>query len=282
MKKKNKQLSLWIFIFICVFQFEGLTAKEHGTIVFLSDPEYEQYMMGLEQTDDPLDTEVIESEKDFRQMLLDGNPPPESVEARKYERLERRTRLAQARLLTILEEFVETDFDAADDERYERFNELRTEIVKLTFYSETERAWYERLFIINQFWLNYMDQPERFSSLYRALRDRWLEIEEFRMKVRESLMVGGYVIGGIAGGFLGYKMATKFFTVSATNGALTNIWKWTARAGAGIVGAYVGAIVAQRLALAAGNAMFNQYIFFNPIDNEIDLGRDLLQVIDDL
>lgn len=242
------------------------------TLMILVDPEDNELAEDL-----GVEAKVADSEEE-----LEDAVPYRLPRTRKQERIEERLFRQQLRLQSVLQEFLSTEFDPQDDEAFPRFVQAREEIVDLVFSAETERAYYERLYIVNQTWLDNMDKVERFESLDRALINTWQDTEERRKQIREIIVGASALAGGLGIGYFTFKKAQKWLPVSATDKALSVILKWLGRAPIIVFGAGVGAAAGAYVGfLASDYLVYRQYLYTNPIEGDEDL-VELLDIVEQL
>lgn len=272
----------WILIAFALVGLQNTQAEEAKSLIILSSPEYEDYMLSLEKMagkDNVASDKLVEVDQDFDLAEFEGSD--EKDWPRRYKRLKERILLAQARLAHLMEEFVKTDFDPQDDDYYKRFREIREEIVKLLFFSETERTRWERLYIIHKASLEHPNEFDRFLSLREAIVDRKLERENYHRQIRQWISLGGTVIGGLGGGYAGYKLGGKILKVNASAGSLRHLFRYVWRVSFVGAGAFAGMQLGGVLGHRAGRWLFDDQLFMNPVmDQGEDLQLDLLRIID--
>lgn len=269
-----------ITLFLVSLFMLSAASTQAERVIYLLDDEYEAYMNQLEN-DEFEDDDKIPAIQPVDISAAINEPQPKKDLSKKHERLDERTRQAQARLLVILKRFTEVEFVSGDPESGTEFVEITHEIVKNVFFAETERAFYERLYIINQFWLENPDQIERFNYLDEQMRDKWLSIEARRKQIQEMMVGGASFLGMIGGGYLSYKVSTKIFPVAANEATFRILLKWLGRGTFIAAGAYVGASVGAYAGFLGSEFLFRNHIFVDPIDGQEDL-REILDVLDDL
>lgn len=178
---------------------------------------------------------------------------------------------------------IRSNYDPSSDRASEEFYSIVDEIVKLTFYAETEVAFYERLYIINQSWLTHPEEIERFTVLDERLRDKALQIETFQRGMREAIIVGSTWVGAIAGGYLVYKFTAGSMTLQPTQ----TIWQKGLRLITRIsfigFGAWIGSYAGQTLGFLGSSLLFKSYQYSDPIDlNYPEDLRDYLDILNEL
>jgi hypothetical protein len=181
-----------------------------------------------------------------------------------------------------LQKFLIVKFDAQDDEAVSEFNTIRAKIVKLVMSAPDQKSFYSRLYMINSIYLEHQDQAARFISLDKALKDKWMETEATRRKIRQIVTGTSMVVGLAIGGFISYKISAKAFSVTADDAGFKALTKYTGRAVVTLVGAGAGAYAGEYLGFLGSEALFRyQRDFIDPVDGTEDL-RELLKVVEEL
>lgn len=196
-----------------------------------------------------------------------------------HERILKQVEAEQIQFSRDLEKFLNSEFDPKDENATQAFKEIRESIVKLVFDSKSERAYWERLYLINKTYLEHPEAEARFASLDKAMRDRWLSIEERSRRYRQIILGVAAVGGAVTGGWLSYKISQKIIPVVATEGGVSSITKWVGRATIVVIGAGVGAAAAQYIGFLGSEYLFQRRDYIDPIDGGQDL-RDILDVIE--
>lgn len=249
--------------------------KESTVIVVTIDPEDEELNENLSENG-----LVAAQPKNLKELLelLDERPPL----SKKHERVEKQTESQQINFLEELEAFVAEPFDKNDPDAEEGFVNQRERIVKLVFGATTERAYFQRLYLLNKIWLDHQEEFERFNSLDLALRDSWLQIEENRRRI-QRIVVGVTTLGGlVVGGYLSYQASTKILPMAATQGAIGSVLKWAGRSSIIVVGAWVGGQAGAYLGFLGSDYLISGHFdFVDPIDGDEEL-RDILDIIEGL
>jgi|GEM_PF-6839858 len=255
-------------------------AKKEVNTIYLITKEHEAYLEQLEgeKSKDPdLAPKEIKKLSDLEQAFQDDNTPM----TKREKKIADRTRLEQKRLVELLDQFDRTDFDKEDDRAKPEFNKIRDEIVKLVFYAETKKSYWQRLYLINQSYLDHIEDVQRYASLDRALRDKWIAVREKRQRTREIIIGLTAATGAAFGGFLTYKASTKILPIAANESTLGLISKWGGRSALVIIGTYVGASVGSYAGFLGSDWLPGKREYIDPIDGNEDL-RDILDIIDDL
>jgi len=288
----NWKLSLTGLAGVALLSLNSLAAQEiqKDPILFVVDPEHEAYWNSLEPNkDDGLELYHANSEEELKVLLQDENTDRTFLGDqdsrplnKKQEKILQRSLLEQQRLNELLETLVQADFDREDDQAEPDFNLARDEIVKLVFFAETEKSFYQRLYIINKVYREHQEDHKRFDSLDHAIRDKWVDLEEKRMRIRKIIVNVSTVAGVLGGGFVAYKLSEKFIPIAATDKTIMSALKWLGKGSFIIAGTYVGASIGKYAGfLGSDMLLFRQFEFVDPIDENEDL-RELLDLIDDL
>lgn len=211
--------------------------------------------------------------------LIDDERPPLS---QKHSRIQSKI-LGEQKILSLkLQEFLGSEFDPDDDQAISEFVKTRQEIVDLIFKAPTEKDYYSRLYMVNQYWLDHQDEAERFSSLDRAMREEWLRREENRKQIREIIIGGSALLGAAAGSYISFKTSQKVLPIASDEKTLGLILRWLGRTPILLIGAGVGAAAGAYIGfLGSDYLLYRQFEFLDPIDGDEDL-RDLLDLLEDL
>lgn len=273
-------IALWVFAGL-ISQVDAQEAPENPDVIILVDKDHQEYLENLakEEGVEIASAQELQNMQDLESALFDEERPPLN---KRHEKIAEKSRMEQRRLVWLLQEMVLVDFDPLDDNASPDFNKVRSEIVELVFYAETERSYYQRLWLINQAWLDYPEELDRFVSLDRALRDRWLELEEKRKQWREIIITGSTIVGAVGGGFLSYQLSRKVIPVVANESTFRLITKWVGRGTLVVVGTYLGMSFGSYLGfLGSDMLLYKTYEFVDPIDGNEDL-REILDIIEDI
>lgn len=232
---------------------------------------------------DPEDQETISVLNDMGISAEDSSssdPKERAPLTPKHERLAKLAYDKQQELIRLLEEFLITPFDANDDNREPVFVEIRKKIVNLIFYSPSEKDFYQRLFIVNQSWLDHMDEKPRYDSLNREFQARWTELEGTRRRIQRAVSTGTAILGAAAGGWLSYKVSERFLPITAETKSWSLMFKWLGRTPMIIAGVYLGWQAGTYLGyLGSELILSHHYEFLTPIDGDEDL-QDLLDQLE--
>ncbi|MDB5038279.1 MAG: hypothetical protein JWQ35_1807 [Bacteriovoracaceae bacterium] len=279
-----------------------LTAKDAPTFIYLIDPSDQATIAAFAQdqkdtngtnsvskstgtnsvptvSTNSLPPDPITKTRTLDDVIEDAFKKPPMTKSQ--ERILKQVTAEQMEFLHLLDQFIATPFDPADDQAKPEFNKIRDRIVTLVFNASTERFFYERLFLINKSWLEHSTEIARYASLDKSLRDRSLVLEERSRRFRQIITGVAAVGGAVGGGFLSYKAAQKILPVVATEKGFSTIVRWAGRGTIVFIGAGVGAIVGAEIGFLGSEYLFRRRDYINPIDGNQDL-RDMLSVIESL
>lgn len=255
--------------------------ESEPTIIYLVDPEDAKSDEGdLDPTDLGTSTPEPESKAKTAQERLDELiakiRKEHSQYSDKHKRIATQIEKDQRAFIGSLSDFLHAPFNKKDEEAEPEFNQIRDQIGNLLFKAPTERDYYDRLYLINQVWLENRDQEARFKALDKYLVNKSLEIQERNREIRQWIVGAGAVVGLGLGGYLSYHASSKIFPVVANESGLIGIAKVAGRATVIIVGAGVGASAGAYLGFLGSDALFSyQREFLDPIDGDFDL-REIL------
>ncbi len=202
--------------------------------------------------------------------------------SKSHQRILKTVEADQKKFLDDLDSFIKVEFDEKDDEAVEEFNSIRANLVKLVFDAPSERSYYERLYLINKLFLDHPEADARFISLDKALRDKWLELEDRSRRYRQVILGVSAIGGAIGGGWLSYKISQRIIPMIATEGGIASIGKWVGRATIIFIGAGVGAAAGQYIGFLGSDYLFSRRDYIDPIDGRNQDLRDILDVIERL
>lgn len=273
MKTQQITTTLLGIILTISLSLPGL-AQESERVLMLVNPQNKEMMEELNRLGlKPYDPTNQEALRELRE--LDRKPLN-----RRHERLSEQAYREQELFLERIDQFLDADFDPQDPEAYPDFMNAKKDIVDIVFNSYTERHFYQRLYLINDLWLENMDEVDRFDVLDQALREEWLDRAEQRKKIREIIISVSAAGGAIAGGYFSFKRSQKVFTVSA--GESLGFFKGLGRTFMIVVGAGVGAAAGSYVGFLGSDYLLSrQFEYVAPIDGNQDL-REILDVIDQL
>jgi len=200
----------------------------------------------------------------------------------KHKRIAAIVKKEQVEFLALLEEFVTTPFNSRDDDAEPEFSRIRDRLVILVFDAPTKRDYYERIYLINQKYLENPEMEARFESLHRHLLNRQLDMEARQKQIRLLIAGGAGLVGFGLGGYISYKMSFKVMPVVATEGGISSIAKMAGRGGMIILGAGFGAGALGYIGFLGSDLLFkNERQFIDPIQKNEDL-KDILDYVDGL
>lgn len=268
-----KNLFLILFILVPV----QLSAAP-PSVLLLIDPDDQEMLEALgheniESWEAPQDLNELQAHLQANRLPMDG----------RYQRLSDLAFKRQQRIVKLLDEFVKIKFDPTDPEGNLRLVQVVDEIVNLTFRAMSERDFYEILYVINQSWLDHLDQVERFAYLDEKLSKEDFRREERRMRIRKIATSLSTLGGAALGAYSGYLASQKIIPVVAHEKTISLLLKWSlGRTPIIIIGASVGAAAGSYIGFLGSNWMLSrQYTYVKPIDGNEDL-RDILDIVDEL
>ncbi len=213
--------------------------------------------------------------------ILDGFMH-ESVPSKTQERIAKKIAHDEVRFIEDLNKLTTVPFDEKDDKANAEFSEICDDLVGGVFSAWTEKTFYKRLYLINKVWLENQDKRARFDSLDQALRDKWLEREDFRKKWRQRITTIGGVGGALVLGYFSVKQSFKWIPVVADEKGLTALARWAGRVPLWLVGFGFGATMGSYAGFLGSDLIFKyRGDYIDPIDGTEDL-REILDILDRL
>lgn len=278
-----------------VGSIQNLKASDDRVVIYLMDAADYKELSALDQPTDPNDPPVA-TVPALPPTTEPTTPPAAEKKPKTLDELIKETKATpltekQKRVVTmverdqrdfmkILDSFLKVPFDANDDKAQPEFNKIRDRLVELVMKAPTERAYYERLWLINSYYRTHPDEAFRFTSFDRHYLDRWQSMDEDRRRLQSMILAGTAIVGAAVGGFVTYKVTAKSFAVQATDGILSKLAKWGGRTSFVITGAYIGSMLGRWVGVTSSDFIFSRsYDYLDPVDGTEDL-NDLLDDID--
>ncbi len=222
--------------------------------------------------------ELLASPESFEEYLLQNR----SASERKQRRLDDLVRQRQSLFREDLRRFIEIDIDRDDPESHAAFVTITKRVVKRTFDAVSDRDFYEKIYLINQSWLENSSEVERFAYLDNELSKENLRREERRRKLKRIVTNVTTVAGVALGAYGSYIMSKKIVPIKADEKLLPLILKWSGRVPVFLVGSSVGAAAGAYFGFLGSQWLFSKNeLYIDPIDGTEDL-KDILDIINEL
>lgn len=219
----------------------------------------------------------IEDQDGLEDLLEERDPPSPSTQ---WERLSEKAYLDQVKLVQTLESFLISEFNPVDYVDNANFVAHLDLIVDLVFKAPTERDYIQRLYILNQFYRNNLDEYDRFDALDTELRRKNLKIETRRRQIREVIIGATSLTGAALGAYLTFKVTQRAIPIVADEKVLSLVMKWGGRGLFIVAGTSFGAALGAYAGFLGSDYLLSrQFEYFDPLDEDEDL-TDLLEIID--
>ena len=261
-------------LILCCLLPLSLNAEE--LVVFVVNPD-DQEILNIFEED--LETQNgVSNAESFEGYLIQNRGSSDRKRKRLEDLLRKRQQLFQAQL----HEFVEIEIDREDPESNASFVKLTRELVDLTFDAMSERDFYDKLYLINQSWLENTSEVERFAYLDNALSKENIARELHHQKLRKVITTASTIAGVALGAYGSYLMSKKIVPIKADEKLLPLILKWSGRVPVILVGSSVGAAMGSYLGFLGSQWLLSrEELYIDPIDGDEDL-KDILDIINEL
>jgi hypothetical protein len=200
----------------------------------------------------------------------------------RQQRIANELKRRQRNFILLLDQFMQIEFNPEDPGASPQFISIVQTITNMVFRAATETLYYDRLFLINQLWLDNREEFERFRVLDRAMTHRNLKLEERRKLIREIMVGGGSMLGAAGLGYMSFKASQKMLPIVTNEVSFGLVLKWLGRGGVIIVGAGVGASIGAYVGFLGSDMLLaRSRDYLRAIDGDEDL-RDMLDIIEEL
>lgn len=274
MKKIN-----WSFLALSLL-LSGLSSfglEANDKVIFMIDQEDEEWIEFFENEGlDPFlpSGEIDDKLVQIYEEELDARPPLSDRHQRIHKMIERR----QGQFIRKLDSFMEANFNPEDPGASFQFVNLVNELTKMVFGAETIALYYERLYLINQRWLDNKQEYDRFRLLDRAMTNENLRIEERRKLIREILIGGSSFLGAAGLGYYSFRASQKMLPIVSSEASWTLVLKWLGRGGVILVGAGVGATLGAYVGFLGSDLLTRRSRdYLRPVGN-----GDLVDLLDEI
>ncbi|MGA0162910.1 MAG: hypothetical protein ACO3LE_01490 [Bdellovibrionota bacterium] len=253
-----------------------ITLSAEELVVFVVSSEDQEILNIFEEDLEGQDS--ISNAESFEDYLMQDRGNSD----RKRKRLEDLVRKRQQLFQAQLRGFVEIEIDREDPESNADFVKLTADLVDLTFDAISERDFYDKLYLINQSWLENTSEVERFAYLDNALSKENLAREQHHQKLRKIITTATTLVGVGLGAYGSYVMSKKIVPIKADEKLLPLILKWSGRVPVILVGSSVGAAMGSYLGFLGSQWLLSrEELYIDPIDGDEDL-KDILDIINEL
>lgn len=261
-------------LFLCCLL--PLTLRAEDLVVFVVNPDDREMIKIFEE--DFKSQDSISNFDSFEDFLVQNRGSSDRKRKRLEDLVLKRQQLFQAQLRG----FVEIEIDREDPESNADFVKVTQELVDLTFDAISERDFYDKLYLINQSWLENTSEVERFAYLDNALSVENLAREQQHQKMRRLITTASTLAGVALGAYGSFMMSKKIVPIRADEKLLPLILKWSGRVPVVLVGSSVGAAMGSYLGFLGGQWLLSrEELFIDPIDGDEDL-KDILDIINEL